>query len=887
MAQGGRAANQYELPLELRWSAPDNARVFVKNFTIFEVSSTGECLSVMVEPQAWLTQAAIGRVWQNMTQHYRTITAKASSPKKQPVSDTYKFDHRSGGTIASLDSYRSLTMRNLLRSSLCRLPGGLMLTALLISSAIAEVPFTISNPASLPVDTVVRVSLPVPAGAIPGEPPAEAMIDGKAVAVQARVITRHPDSSVRRVMISVPVRLEGGGTIEGVYGAGRAGASPGTEEPASVSTDRWEVAPGTDRIELRTREGALLAAVEPFGPDAGQAEPTVEVLENGPQFTWLRYDRAGEEWARQCDVQIFRTGQVRLTHRVQARLDGDHWTPDFGWKLTAPVARASQVPGEPVHFLGRDPDRRFSDRGNADLLAEITLGSERKICVANPLALRQNRGTFEVAQAGETITVRSNRNEPVEDLETQGLMIQEGAWRFSQLVIAPLGRTELAAELDAPAYGHAGWHAYDAVYHTGPPLEIHHAALRDCVEKMIFALEDMQMKGDDLGSMPWHWSPRQAERDYRSAVRLNHALYVWEDWFRGGDPRMRRVAHDWCRNYCDLGMYWGPDAKYYGACRRGNAWRDKPTHGPGTFNPRFDNSPIYVHKGWSNFWLMYEETGDPRYRRAAEAAAEWSIRQQHAGLNYTRTVGVVADAVKMYEYTGQRKHLDNAVRLWQTFQATQGEDLLFTESGKAAVGNDLYIGSDAMGYKTPFVKPYIVQYATNALPYLVRHAPDDRRLSDTIVAMNDWMARVQQPGGGWGYPHAATAGLTWNLEYVHGLLLACQAAPKTEYLDAAARNLRPMVQLCQVHGWPPSGLNPWEDAAGINADQRQKRYRLATDRDPARDCQEGRVRFDRGPDNTVYFQVVLRDYLKARPEASLLETDPIVEKIKRLPTTLQ
>ncbi len=37
-----------------RWS-----RVFVKNFTIFEVSSTGECLSVMVEPQAWLTQAAM------------------------------------------------------------------------------------------------------------------------------------------------------------------------------------------------------------------------------------------------------------------------------------------------------------------------------------------------------------------------------------------------------------------------------------------------------------------------------------------------------------------------------------------------------------------------------------------------------------------------------------------------------------------------------------------------------------------------------------------------------------------------------------------------------------------------------------------------------------
>ena len=59
--------------------------------------------------------------------------------------------------------------------------------------------------------------------------------------------------------------------------------------------------------------------------------------------------------------------------------------------------------------------------------------------------------------------------------------------------------------------------------------------------------------------------------------------------------------------------------------------------------------------------------------------------------------------------------------MWETFKPTQGEDLLFTESGKPAVGNDLYIGIDSVGYKTPFVKPYIVQYATNALPYLLRH----------------------------------------------------------------------------------------------------------------------------------------------------------------------
>ena len=43
-----------------------------------------------------------------------------------------------------------------------------------------------------------------------------------------------------------------------------------------------------------------------------------------------------------------------------------------------------------------------------------------------------------------------------------------------------------------------------------------------------------------------------------------------------------------------------------------------------------------------------------------------------------------------------------------------GEDLLFTESGKPA-RNDLISGL-TWGTKTPFMKPYIVQYATNALP---------------------------------------------------------------------------------------------------------------------------------------------------------------------------
>jgi len=762
---------------------------------------------------------------------------------------------------------------------------GLLVMASLPAKA-KEIQFTISNPSPLPVTTVARVSLPVPAGWLDGQPPAAVMLDGKTVPVQAKVVTRHPDGSIRRVMLSVPARLEPRSTRNGVYRAGKTSTPAVDRVPSVIATDRGKVVLGKKRVELRSADNLLLATMEPFGPEPEQGETTVQVLDCGPQFTWLRYDRAGSQWNRQWDAQVYRTGEVRLTHRIQAKNKGDHGTPDFGWKLTAPAAQSPNLPKHPARLLGRNPNSRFSDEDNADLLAQLTLGDGTPACVVNPLALRQNRGTFEASRSNDAVIVRSSRIEPVKNLPTQGLMIQEGAWRFSELAVAPLRKAEYAAQLDAPVHSHADWRAYDAVYRTGAPLKVEHPALRDCVEKCVFALQDMQMKGDDLGSMPWGWSPRQTTPNYRSAVRLNHVLYVWEDWFRGGDPRMRAVAHDWCRNYFDLGMYWGPNPKYYGACRRGNAWRDKPTHGPGTFNPRFDNTPIYVHKGWSNFWLMHEETGDPRYRHAAEAAADWSARHQHAGPSYTRTIGVVTDAVKMYEYTGDRKHLDNAIRLWKTFQPTQGADLLFTESGKPAVGHDLYIGSDAAGYQTPFVKPYIVQYAANALPYLLVHTPNDQRLRATILALNDWMARVQQPGGGWGYPHPATAGLTWNLEYVHGLLFAHDAAAKAEYLDAAARNLRPIVQLCAQHGWPASGINPWEDAANIGPAERQKRYRLATDRDAMRDYEEGQIKFDQRPDHVVYFQAVLRDYLKHREEAALFERDELMKKISRLPASL-
>ena len=121
---------------------------------------------------------------------------------------------------------------------------------------------------------------------------------------------------------------------------------------------------------------------------------------------------------------------------------------------------------------------------------------------------------------------------------------------------------------------------------------------------------------------------------------------------------------------------------------------------------------------------------------------------------------------------------------------------------------------------------------------------------------------------------------------MHGLLLAYEVAPKAEYLDAAARNLRPIVQLCARTAGPRRGSTRGRKRRRSTPTSGSSATGWPTDRDALRDYEEGRITFGQSPDNAVYFQVVLRDYLAHRDEASLFETDDMLKKINRLPTTL-
>ncbi|NUP98708.1 MAG: hypothetical protein HUU35_02510, partial [Armatimonadetes bacterium] len=467
-------------------------------------------------------------------------------------------------------------------------------------------------------------------------------------------------------------------------------------------------------------------------------------------------------------------------------------------------------------------------------------------------------------------TIRCSRLEPVAR-ETDNLLLQEGMWRSVEVVVEPAPPEALAAAIDAPLVATADWTLYDAVYGTGAPLEVTTPALRSMVETYRSTIARLPLLGDDWGSLG-------------GLERYNHCGYIWEDYFRTADPRLRQVALDYSENYHDYSVNWGPNPDHYGGGRYPANARTQPW--PGSFRTRQNDAVTFCTKGYRAFWLTYEETGDPRFRHAAEQQARWSAQHVHATVNYTRCIGQVTDFVKLYEYTGERSYLAQAERLWTEFQACQDPDLLFNERGVPSTGNDLYIADDSFGYEHPYVKSYIVQYATNALPDLLAHRPDDQRLRDTIIALNDWMARVQTAAGGWSYPGPTTAGFYWSTEYAHGLMKGFQIEPKPAYLTAVGRELRALATLLERYGALTGGVVPWETLAGLSSADLARRYRLGSDRDRTRDFTDGRLTFGYSPDSTVYLQVLLRDYLQQRPEATLFEGDAVLDQIHALPTTV-
>ena len=215
---------------------------------------------------------------------------------------------------------------------------------------------------------------------------------------------------------------------------------------------------------------------------------------------------------------------------------------EFSAKGTVPV----RLPEKPLHFMALPVAEPLGKL--PELVAAVKLADGTPLAMANPLALRQHRGSLAASRSGETTRVRFSRIEPVVK-ETNNLLLQEGMWRTLEVVLQPGAAEQLAAEIDAPVVARADWRLFDAVYHTGPPLEVKHPVLKSLVEQYATALVGLSLKDDDLGSLG-------------GLERYNHCHYIWEDFFRSGDPRLRRIALDYSENYNDFSVYWGPKPEF-------------------------------------------------------------------------------------------------------------------------------------------------------------------------------------------------------------------------------------------------------------------------------------------------------------------------------------
>jgi hypothetical protein len=755
-------------------------------------------------------------------------------------------------------------------------PRLLLLAGLMTATQAAEVAMphlTLRHDRSGPLHEVARLAVPFAAGQVRDLPLQAVTAAGAVLPTQTRVITRHPDGSARRVMLSFPVELAPGQTLELQCALAAAPATPAPlaqvqGRQATLVTAAFRLRLDDDSVRIQSAaDGTDQAVLRAFGPalTASQA-PTLEVIENGPLVAWLRWRQDGADFSREVDVQVDSLGRIRLVQRLLRHLKGNAVAPDFGFELTAPGATPERLPAAPVRFLAlplAEPLVR-----HPELLVALRLANGARVALTNPLALLQHRGSIAAQSTATALGVRFSRLEPVAK-ESDDLLLQEGAWQTLDLILQPGSPDELASAVDCPLVATADWQAFDAVYRSGPPLKVTHPILQRLTERYVTALQGVALKGDDLGS-------------FGGLERYNHTAYLWDDWFRTGDARLRRLALDYSENYHDFSVNWGPDLACYGGGRYPPNGRTQPWSG--SYRTRQNDAVTFCTKGFHGFWLAYEETGDPRFRYAAEQQAKWAAEHVHATVSYMRCIGVVTDFVKLFEYTGERGYLDQAVRLWTEFQACQNPDLLFNEGGVPSTGNDLYVPDDRFGAAHPYVKSYIVQYATNALPDLLRHRPEDKRLRDTILACNDWMARVQTAGGGWSYPGPTTAGLYWSIEYSHGLMVGYAIEPKPAYLDAVGRELRTITAFFEVYDAMPARVTPWESLQGLSADDLGKRYTLSTDRDRSRDFRDGRIEFGVSADSSVYFQVLLRDYLSQRPEDSLFAADETLTAMLRMAT---
>jgi len=728
----------------------------------------------------------------------------------------------------------------------------------------------------------VRFSLPAPRGFLKEGAGLVAEANGRKFAPAVRVLTWHPTrpgetKSARRALVTFPFEFRNRAPVCFTF-------KPGKARPAKVAGRTADCQLEGESLRLHWPDGPALHA-RLLAPARSSAEPPrVELVESNAFFHWQRFHWPDPQWPRVIEVRADALGGVVVVAHLQRNLPDDGRAPDFGWELETRASPATLRAGSHTLAVTDSPvGHAFQD--GEDCALRFESGRWR---LEHPAAPWKRRGRVEVqTNATGKLVYRYWRCTAAERVP-----MQQAAWRRAEFVVSPAGLAPLTATLEAPHTVQVDGRLWDELYACGPPLDLRgQPVLAELVRYDHVAIARSSAVGDDWGNVTGYTEGRE-HGDVFGMNRLNHCPPIFAEAWRTGDRQLREVALLWCDNFYDQTIWWGEPqrggTRYNNIIARGRT----PPEDDRTYMWRSNDAVHFCTKGYDSFLLAYEETGDPRMWEALEAQVAYAAQHVHADVE-TRNVGDVRDFVRLYRFTGQADHLQQALRLFRELRPKLSTGDLFDQGGKPLEADLPYIEEDKVGLKHGFAKPYIIGYALAGLPELAPLAPDEPKLHDVVRAVADFLADNQDPLGGWRYPHPRSSWLllghameqAWQLAQADRLL-----RPQEKHLDAIERVLRQ-----RLHGWLKTGkvfnvLTGWEVATGkvkANTDLYQL-YRKPTDRDPARDYAEGRPELGAcAPEGLIYLPEVLAFYLQHRPAARLLAPpraeEPLGKVLARIP----
>ncbi len=735
-----------------------------------------------------------------------------------------------------------------------------------ILRAAAPLRFTVTPAAT--GEQLVRTSLPFPPGLLATNASLRVRpLDGSARDAALRALSHHPASSnhpvsLRRGLVTFPYRFADLNPVTFTVEPTR--KSPARQRPLPV-----QYTPQADALVLRWNDGSI-ARLQLVAPHAAtSAAPRVEVVEDNAFVRWHRLHFPDPDWPRVLEVRLDALGTAVVVGHLQNAAGQTHFAPDFGWD--ALITGTPLPPNLQPHPFTNGVD------------TTIPLGPRRGI--HHPLAALQRRGGITLA-SDDTGNIRYQYRR---SLATENVPMQRMSWRRAEVVFQSPGTAPLTHTLSSPHSVEVHSSLWAELYRmpaapTGLPPELD-ALLR----YHRHAVAHSAAIGDDLGNVIGYMDGQQHGGTF-GMNRLNHGGAIFEDGWRHNDRRLRETGVAWCDNFHDLSIWWGP--KERGGTRYNNIVAMDRTPPTRDFMWRSDTSVNFCTKGYDCFWLAWEETGDPRMLEALHAQVDYASRHVHA-TDECRNIGDVRDFLRLYEFTGDRHHLDQALRLFRELRTKLSTGNLFDQGGKPIHPAPPFINDDQVGLRIGYAKPYILGYALNGLPDLLRHTPDEPELRPTIHAVADFLAATVDPAGGWRYPHPRSTDclVSQGIEHAWQLTQAARVlGPEPRWLDAIETVLR-----ARIHMWKRtqrlfSGLGPWELASGTVKDRKDiaALYQRPTDRNPARDYTEGQIGLGSAPpEGIVYFGDVLAFYLQHRPAQRLLAEpnpdEPLGQILSRLP----